>query len=170
MNFISSSKLSTVESLVDGSFEWKVAPIPKVSESDTSGASIGGSCLMMIDRGDQDRLDAAWDVIEYFSSPEAQYIFSTGTGYIPVNVETENLPEMKKFYEENPRFQVALEQMKNSSPNAQEPLDPVRNDMDTVIADTMLQFCQGELDVDAAVDQIVNSCNDLLDEYYEANN
>lgn len=47
--------------------------------------------------------------------------------------------------------------MKNSSPNAQEPLDPVRNDMDTVIADTMLQFCQGELDVDAAVDQIVNS-------------
>ena len=60
--------------------------------------------------------------------------------------------------------------MKNSSPNAQEPLDPVRNDMDTVIADTMLQFCQGELDVAAAVDQIVNSCNDLLDEYYEANN
>ncbi len=169
MCMMSSSRLATVNSLVGDSFTWKVAPIPKVTEQDSSGAALGGSCLTLFNLGDEARVEAAWDVLQYCSSPEAQYILSTKSGYIPVNKQVEEMAEMKAYYEENPQFKVPLDQMKASSPMAQEPLDLVYNDIDEVMKDTMLQFCEGSLTVDQTVDQIVGQCNALLDEYHEAN-
>lgn len=170
MAIMSSSRVSTITDLVGDSFKFMTAPIPKVNAGDTSGASVGGSALMMFDRGDQKRLDAAWDVLQYCASPEAQYIFSSGSGYIPVNKETENLEDMKTYYTENPQYLVALEQMKNSSPLAQEPFDLVYNEINSIVTDTLLEFCQGKLSIDETIDKIVSSCNAALDEYHYANN
>lgn len=170
MAIMSSSRISTIDDLVGDSFEYMTAPLPKVNSEDTSGASVGGSSLMMFDRGDAKRLDAAWDVLEYCSSPEAQYIFSSGSGYIPVNKETENLDEMKAYYAENPQYLVALDQMKNFSPMAQEPFDLVYNEINSIITDTILEFCQGKLSIDETIDKIVSSSNAALDEYHYANN
>ncbi len=169
MCMMSSSRLATVEGLVGDSFTWKVAPIPKVTEQDTSGAALGGSCLTLFNLGDEARVQAAWDVLQYCSSPEAQFILSTKSGYIPVNRQVEEMEEMKAYYEENPQFKVPLDQMKNSSPMAQEPLDLVYNDINGVMTDLMVQFCEGSLTVDETVDKIVEECNALLDEYHEAN-
>lgn len=170
MAIMSSSRVSTIDELVGDSFEFMTAPLPKVNAEDTSGASVGGSALMMFDRGDEKRLEAAWDVLQYCASPEAQYIFSSGSGYIPVNKETETLDEMKSYYEENPQYLVALEQMKNSSPLAQEPFDLVYNEINSIITDRMLEFCQGQLNIDETINKIVDECNAALDEYHYANN
>lgn len=169
MTLLSSSKIGAIRELVGDSFPWMTAPLPKVNADDTSGASLGGSCLMMVDRGDQARIDATWDFLEFLSAPESQMSFSTATGYIPVNVGTEALPEMQKFYQENPYYLTALNQMKASDPMAQEPFDLVTDAIDTVIDDTMIEFCQGSLSADETVEQIVSECNALLDEYHEAN-
>lgn len=169
MCMMSSSRLATIGSLVGDSFTWKAAPIPKVTDQDTSGAAIGGSCLTLFNLGDENRVKAAWDVLQYCSSPKAQYILSTKSGYIPVNKAVEEMPEMKAYYEANPQFKVPLDQMKASSPMAQEPLDLVYNDINSVMTDVMVQFCEGSLTVDETVDKIVNECNALLDEYHEAN-
>lgn len=169
MCMMSSSRLATINSLVGDSFSWKVAPIPKVTEQDGSGAALGGSCLTLFHLGDEAKVNAAWDVLQYCSSPKAQYILSTKSGYIPVNKKVEAMEEMKAYYAENPQFQVPLEQMKASSPMAQEPLDLVYNDINGVMTDAMVQFCEGSLSVDETVDKIVDECNALLDEYHEAN-
>lgn len=169
MCMMSSSRLATINSLVGDSFSWNVAPIPKVTEQDGSGAALGGSCLTLLNLGDEEKVKAAWDVLQYCSSPEAQYILSAKSGYIPVNKQVEAMEEMKAYYAENPQFQVPLEQMKASSPMAQEPLDLVYNDINGVMTDAMVQFCEGSLSVDETVDKIVDECNALLDEYHEAN-
>ena len=169
MCMMSSSRLATVDSLVGDSFTWKAAPIPKVTEKDSSGAALGGSCLTLLNLGDEARVEAALDVLQYCSSPEAQYILSTKSGYIPVNKQVEEMDEMKAYYEANPQFKVPLDQMKASSPMAQEPLDLVYNDINGVMTDAMVQFCEGSLTVDQTVDKIVDECNALLDEYHEAN-
>ena len=59
--------------------------------------------------------------------------------------------------------------MKASSPMAQEPLDLVYNEINDVMTNAMVQFCEGSLSVDETVDQIVDECNALLDEYHQAN-
>lgn len=169
MCMMSSSRLATIDGLVGDSFQWKAAPIPKITEADGSGAALGGSCLTLFDLGDEKKVEAAWDVLQYCSSPEAQYILSTGSGYIPVNNQVEEMDEMKAYYEEHPEFKVPLDQMKSSSPLAQEPLDLVYNEINGVMTDLMLQFCEGSRTIDETVGAIVGECNALLDEYHAAN-
>lgn len=167
MTIMSSSRMGTMDSLMPG--KYMTSYLPKVNAEDTNGAAVGGSCLTLIDRGDEDRLKAAWDVIEYCVSPENQYTFATASGYIPVNVKTEELDQMKEYYEANPQYKVALDQMKEANPLSQEPLDLTYNEINGIITETMLKFCQGELDIDGAVNEIVEKCNASLDEYHFAN-
>ncbi|MDR1550469.1 MAG: ABC transporter substrate-binding protein [Hungatella sp.] len=169
MVIMSSSRLGTIKDLVGDSFDFQAAFLPKVNEGDNGGAAVGGSCLNLFKIGDKARADAAWDVIQYCVQPENQMIFSQASGYIPVNHATYELPEMVKYYEENPQYKVALDEMLAASPNAQEPLDLVYNDVQKVITDTMLEFCEGKRSVDDTVEKITAECNALLDEYHAAN-
>ena len=170
MVIMSSSRIGTINSLIDDSFSYMTAPIPKVNAGDTSGAAVGGSCLLMFDRGNSARVDAAWDVLQYCSSPEAQIIISKASGYMPVNVEAENTQEMQDFYQEFPQYKVALDSVKKASPLAQEPLDVVYNEINGIITKVMLDFCERNLTIDGAIDKLVSECNAAMDEYYEANN
>ncbi len=169
MAMFSSSKCTNVAELVGDSFQWATAPVPKVNDTDTGSAAVGGSCLVLFDRGDEARVAAAWDFMQYLSTADSQYRISTTSGYIPTNRECADLDEMKAFWEENPQYKTAFDIVMEAAPNAQEPMDLAYNEIDTVITDAMRQFCDRQLDVDGAVDAIVNGCNKLLDEWHEAN-
>lgn len=169
MLIMSSSRLGTIKDLVGDSFDFQTAYLPKVNADDNGGAAIGGSCLNLFKLGDKARVDAAWDVIQYCLLPENQMTFSQASGYIPVNTAAYELPEMVKYYEEHPQYKMALDEMLAASPNAQEPLDLVYNDVQKVITDTMLEFCEGKRTIDATVEKITTDCNVLLDEYHAAN-
>ncbi|MDR1443395.1 MAG: extracellular solute-binding protein [Treponema sp.] len=167
MVIMSSSRIGTMDRLMPGGY--MTAFLPKVNPGDSSGAAVGGSCLNLFDRGSDDRLKAAWDVIQWCASPENQYALSIASGYIPVNTACETMPEMQAYYRENPQYKVALDQMKASNPLAQEPLDLTYNEINGIVTDVMLEFCQGKLDVNAAVAKIVADCNASLNEYHAAN-
>lgn len=167
MVIMSSSRLGTMDNLMPGGY--MTAFIPKVNEGDNGGAAVGGSCLNIIDRGDPARVDAAWDVIQYLVNPENQAAFSMTSGYLPVNVESESLPEMQAYYTEKPQYKVPLDEMKAANANAQEPLDLTYGEIDGIITTKMLEFCQGTITVDQAVEKIVSECNASLDEYHAAN-
>lgn len=79
------------------------------------------------------------------------------------------MEEMKKYYEENPQYKVALDQMKASNPLAQESFDPTYNEINGIITEAMLEFCQGNKNIEETVDSIVEQCNASLDEYHAAN-
>ncbi|MDR1301402.1 MAG: extracellular solute-binding protein [Treponema sp.] len=167
MVIMSSSRIGTMDRLMPG--RYMTAFLPKVNPGDSGGAAVGGSCLNLFDRGDNARLNAAWDVIQWCVSRENQYAFSTASGYIPVNMACEAMPEMQAYYRENPQYKAALDQMKAASPLAQEPLDLTYNEINGIITEVMLEFCQGKLDVNGAVAKIVAECNASLNEYHAAN-
>lgn len=167
MVIMSSSRMGTLDNLMPG--QYMTAYLPKVNADDTNGAAIGGSCLNLFNRGDEARVKAAWDVIQYCAMPENQYTFAAASGYVPVNKACEALPEMMAYYEEKPQYKVALEQMKAANPLSQEPLDLTYNEINGIITETMLEFCQGNLDAAGTVEKIVRQCNDSLDEYHAVN-
>lgn len=166
---MSSSKCGTVENIVGDSFEWMTAPIPMVNEGDTSGAAVGGSCLVLMNRNDEARLEAAWDFMQYLSLPETQARISIASGYVPTTVAAEESEEMQSFYKEHPQYKTALEVIKTSSPMAQEPMDLCYNEINSAITDIMTSFCAKELTVEEAEESIINDCNQLLDDWHEAN-
>lgn len=167
MVIMSSSRMGTLDNLMPG--KYMVGYLPKVNADDKGGAAVGGSCLNLFDRGDEERLKAAWDVVEYCILPESQYIFATASGYIPVNVGCEKLPEMQTYYDEKPQYKVALEQLKSANPLSQEPLDMTYNEINGIIIEEMLEFCAGNMDADSTVEKIVKRCNDSMDEYFASN-
>lgn len=169
MALFSSSKVTNVLDLVGDRFKWNTAPIPLVNAGDTGSSAVGGSCLVLFDRGDKDRVAGAWDFVQYLSTADSQYRISTNSGYVPTNKETAELADMQKFWEDAPQYRTAFDVVMNAAPNAQEPMDLTYNEINTVITDTMRQFCDRELTVDQAADAIVSGCNQLLDEWHEAN-
>ena len=107
--------------------------------------------------------------MQYLSTADAQYRISTNSGYVPTNKATADLADMQAFWDNAPQYKTAFDVVMNAAPNAQEPMDLTYNEINTVITDTMRQFCDRELTVDQAVDAIVSQCNQLLDEWHEAN-
>lgn len=169
MAIMSSARIGTIDNLVGDKFEWSTAPLPKVSETDKGGTSVGGSCLAMFNKGDDEQVTASWIFSQYLASSEAQVAFDKATGYLPVNLNVYDNEQMQTYLEENPNYAVAIEQMKNSNPNVQEPFDIINWEIDEVIKNNMAEFGAGNQDKDTTHDNIVNQCNEKLAAYVRAN-
>lgn len=154
---------------VGDKFEVGTAFLPKVHESDKGGVAVGGSALYLVDRGEPSNIDAAWEYMKYSTSPKTQFTWHTGTGYFPVNKKTYDLPEMKQHLEDNPLFKTAIEQLHASSPETQEPMNPVSGEFNRAIKDETLAYVTGKKDIDQAIKDMAAASNKALEDYNRVN-
>ena len=150
-------------------FDFGVAPLPKVSESDSGSVAPGGTSVYILNKGDEAKIQAAWDFIKFWDAPEQQYAFCSVTGTVPVNEQTFDYEPMKEYVEENPYFVVFYDALKNSNPKVQEHLAPTQQEFTTIFQEVGAKFSAGEISVDEAVEEMASRCNAALDEYNEAN-
>lgn len=166
----SNSALATVESMSkEMGFEYGVAALPKVNESDSGSVCPGGTSVYILSKGDDAKVQAAWDFIKYWVAPEQQYTFCSATGTIPVNKQTMDYAPMQEYIEENPNFMVFYEALVNSNPKVQEHLAPTQQEFTTIFQEVGYKFATGEVTVDEAVQEMAERCNSALDDYNEAN-
>ncbi len=169
MAIMSSARIAKLNGLIGDSFEWGTAPLPSVSVDDKGGTAIGGSGVVMFDKGDAEELRAAWIFQQYLGGEDAQYDFCTASGYIPVNKDLYETDKMKAYMEENDKIVAAVDQLMASNPNVQEPFDMVTGDINSIIDEEMVAFAQGEQDKQATHDNIVSRCNEKLAAYVKVN-
>lgn len=166
----SNSALETVDNMSkEMGFEYGVAPLPKVNASDTGGVCPGGSSIYILGKGDDAKVQAAWDFIKYWVAPEQQYTFCSATGTIPVNEQTMEYEPMKEYIAENPNFQVFYDALVSSNPKVQEHLAPTQQEFTTIFQEVGYKFAMGEVTVDEAVEEMASRCNTALNDYNEAN-
>lgn len=168
MVIMSSARIETITNLVGDKFEWKTANLPKVDAKDTGGIATGGSGTAFFNKGDEEKLKAAWIFTQYLASPEAQAKFDMNTGYLPVNSKTIEIDEFKTFLTENQNYKVAIDQMSNSNPYVQEPFDIINWEINDIIDAQMMEFAKGQ-DVTTTTNNIVEQCNEKLGAYAELN-
>jgi sn-glycerol 3-phosphate transport system substrate-binding protein len=94
-------------------FEWGTAFIP---EKYTFGCCTGGSGLSIMAAAEDEKKEAAFQFIEFITSPESQIYFSQTTGYMPVRQSAVDSEEMQAFYDENPQAKTAVEQLPKTAP------------------------------------------------------
>lgn len=169
MAIMSSARITKLEELIGDSFEWGTAPLPKVSADDKGGTAVGGSGVVMFDKDNEEELKASWIFQQYLGGEEAQYDFCTASGYIPMNKDLYETDKMKTYMEENPQIVAAVDQLMASNPNVQEPFDIVTGDVNSIIDEEMVAFAQGEQDKQTTHDNIVERCNEKLEEYVSVN-
>ncbi len=169
MVIMSSSRLKTIDNLVGDGFKWGVAPVPTVNAGDPAASFPTGSGLFMLDRGDAKKVDAAWEFVQYMSSPEVQVQWLETTGYVPVNQKALETPEYKSQVEASPRMGVPYDVLINSPKRVTSPFVPNYKELDTLIKDTMISYANKEIDADGAYTAIVDGAAKIFEEYYRSN-
>lgn len=165
----SSSRINQFQEMSAGSFELGATALPKVDANDQGGVAVGGGALYILNRGDEAKINAAWEFVKNMCSAETQFKWHTSTGYIPTNAGTYDLPEMKAWLEENPMYNIPIDSLLASDPHVQEPMDPNPQELTTIYASVIAEFVQGKVTVEEAVGTMVQQCNDAMDLYYRAN-
>lgn len=169
MTIMSSSRIPTIKELVGDSFNWGVAQIPLVDAGDVGGAYPSGSGLFMLNRGDEETVNAAWEFEQYMISPEAQAMWLDGAGYIPVNKNAEALESYQAAIEATPQLAVPGEVLMKANETVLAPFVPNSDAVDTAIKDAMLLFGNGGASAEDTKTAIIDGCNQIFNDYYRAN-
>ncbi|HEX6387018.1 MAG TPA: ABC transporter substrate-binding protein [Anaerolineae bacterium] len=96
-------------------FEVRTAFIPHSDSSERNGVVIGGAALWLIDSGDEAENAAAWEFMKFMAAEDQQVTWHSGTGYFPVRADLGENPELQAFWEENPNFRTAIEQLETTN-------------------------------------------------------
>ena len=122
INGISASMMQSTGQLANlkanAPFEFGAAFLP--SEVNP-GCPTGGAGMGILSTSPAEKQQAAFKYIAFATSPEITTFWSQNTGYMPVRKSASESPEMQTFYETNPNFRTAVEQLATTKPQ-----DPAR--------------------------------------------
>jgi len=165
ISFASTANLAGVLANVDGAFEVGTAFFPYINADDKGGVSTGGGCLWMVDSGDQAKMDATWEFVQFLVSPEEQALWNAATGYFPINMEAHNTDTFKQNIEKFPQFQTALDQLHASGADYVGAMLSVFPEVRQYVEDAIEGVVQGNLTPEQAVEQLVERSNDAIEMY-----
>ncbi len=100
-------------------FRLGVAPMPHDKDSIVI---ISGTNVAIFSGHSEDKINRAYQFINYFLNDSVQAYWSTHTGYLPLRRSVLDMPEMKKFMSQVPGFERAIKQVEYAT---FEPRDPV---------------------------------------------
>jgi sn-glycerol 3-phosphate transport system substrate-binding protein len=109
----STGSLTGVKEQVGDSFNFRTAFLLKEKEI---GVCTGGAGLSVMAGAPPEKQEAAFKFIAFATSPEITTFWSQATGYMPVRKSAVESEEMQAFFEENPNFRTAVEQLPLTQP------------------------------------------------------
>ena len=97
----------------NATFDFGTAFLPEMKEF---GCCTGGAGLSIMANSSAEKQEAAFKYMAFATSPEITTFWSRTTGYMPVRKSAAESEEMQTFYEDNPNFQTAVEQLPLTEP------------------------------------------------------
>lgn len=149
-----------LQGAADNEFEAAAAPLP-APDGDRAGVTIGGGSVWIPAGQDQAEQEAAVEFLLWLVEPEQQASWHQNTGYFPIREESiENL-ESEGFYDENPDFRVALDQLQNGrdTPATRGAIMGPFLDARTTVAEASVQVLDGN-----PVEDVLSAANDDIEE------
>lgn len=160
---------SILKNATDSSdFEIGTGYLPKIDASaDDGGVIIGGASLWMMDNKDEAKKNAAWKFIEFTTTPESQAAWSMATGYFAVNLKAYETPAMKEFIAQNPNFNTAINQLKDTPVNGYTAgvLSGVATESRTLFNEAMEKTYDGAYTPEQAVNFLAEKVNAAITNY-----
>lgn len=111
----SGSLKNLLKNMKEAGYELGVAYMPRVNaEVENRTAAVGGGQLVLMAAGNDEKTQAAgWEFLQFMLTDEQVYNTAVATGYLPVTKSVASYDKMIAFWEENPTYKTAFEQMMN---------------------------------------------------------
>jgi sn-glycerol 3-phosphate transport system substrate-binding protein len=121
-----SAALGTIKAVLGGgddpNIELGVAPMPSPVKGAVPGGVFNqGGELFMVNKSSPEKQAAAWQFEKFLAEPQNVTEWAIATGYIPIRKSSASSSEMQQYWQENPGFKVAYDQLlsgKNTTASA----------------------------------------------------
>ncbi len=169
MTISSSSLVSTVANTVGENFEVGVAQMPRTNPDVDCGIPVGGGTLWLANKGEPEKERAAFQFLKFMIEPETQAEWHMATGYYAISQKAYELESVKEFYEENPLFEVAVEQIMNSNTDAVGPVYAVNMEARSKIQDHWRAMMEQTETPEEAIRAAQDEVTALIEQYNATN-
>jgi sn-glycerol 3-phosphate transport system substrate-binding protein len=116
MAFETSAALGTIKAVLGGgtvtNVELGVAPFPS-SGPKKGGVAVSGGELFMVNKSAPAKQAAAWQFLKFLDSTDSLTTWAIGTGYLPIRKSSADSSQMQQYWQANPEFKVAYDQLAN---------------------------------------------------------
>ncbi len=141
----------------ENGFELGAGFIPNGGEG---AVPTGGANLVMVNGISDEQAAAAWEFMKFMTSQEQTVKSSIATGYLPVRISAKESEQMQAFYQENPLFRVAVDQLDTAIPRPMAPDFPKVNDL---LLDTLTKcIIDPSVNPQSVMDEAVDQANAIL--------
>ena len=134
-----------------------------------TGYCSSGQGFFIIDNGDPESQQGAWEYIKFWNSPEIQTAWNMHTGYLPTYPALNDVEGYSEFLEKYPFVKYAIDAMANSGTDAHYAFTATNN-VYTVAGATALEAVCNGTPVDEAIATMVETINDSFEMYNLTNN
>ncbi|MBD8031367.1 ABC transporter substrate-binding protein [Corynebacterium gallinarum] len=141
----STGSLSSVEAAA--TFDWAVAPLP--NPTGEGACPTGGAGLGIPSGISEERQDNAIKFIDFLTNSANTGYWSRETGYVPVRKDAAEDPEHRAFLDENPAYNVAVEQLPDT--RVQDNYRVLLPNGDRTIGDALEKICLTGADIDVTL-------------------
>jgi sn-glycerol 3-phosphate transport system substrate-binding protein len=122
MAFDTSAALGTINSVLQAGnapdIELGVAPLPAPGKSAaTGGVLVSGGELFMVNKSSAAKQAAAWKYLKFLDQPDSLTTWAIGTGYLPIRKASADSTAMQQYWQQNPGFKVAYDQLATGPTN-----------------------------------------------------
>lgn len=169
MTVASTANLAQYLKEVGDRFTLETAYFPAVADSDEGGVSIGGASVYILDSGNEEKMNAAWDFVKFLVNPESQAYWNASTGYFPVNKGAHEEEEFKKNIEQYPQFKTAIDQLHDSAPEDQGALATVYQEARQVMEKYIEEMLNGDKTPKEAEEAMAEEIDAALESYNKVN-
>lgn len=149
-------------------FQPDAAPYPGITDTRV-GPVIGGASFYASAGLPEDRLEEIGQLLQHMASPEVQVQWHQGTGYYPIREEAVQTLEDEGWFEENPMYSTALDQLQAG--DTEDPatlrmlLGPARQ-VQTEVQDSSVDIFNAD-DIDSEIEDMKSTVDEELSSYYE---
>jgi sn-glycerol 3-phosphate transport system substrate-binding protein len=106
------------DSLEEAGSELGTAFLPIPDDAERNGTIIGGASLYVLQDHPDEEIAAAMEFISWLSEPEQDMAWHQATGYFPVRSDSRDQLEQEGWFDENPNFATAVEQLEQTEVSA----------------------------------------------------
>lgn len=150
----------------ENGFELGTGLLPIADDVERNGVVIGGASVWLTSGHPREELEAARDFVLYMTNTENMADWHQLTGYYPVRDSSIDLLESQNWFEENPNFTVAFEQLTQTIPNQATAGALMGSFLETrtIIGEAIQRVLQGA-DVESALTDAKVLADNRLQEY-----